>query len=168
LPISVPKSAGQLPVYYNYKKPSRHDYVEMDAKPLYSFGYGLSYSKFDYSNLNVSVSETGSDVAVTVTLAVKNTGSRDGDEVVQLYVDDKASSVVGPLTQLKKFERLNLKAGEEKIVTFTLTTDDLKLLDPGMNWVVEKGDFTVLVGASSDDIRQKKDFTLTRDLVAKP
>jgi beta-glucosidase len=72
------------------------------------------------------------------------------------------------LTQLKKFERLNLKAGEEKIVTFTLTTDDLKLLDPGMNWVVEKGDFTVLVGASSDDIRQKKDFTLTRDLVAKP
>jgi beta-glucosidase len=168
LPISVPKSAGQLPVYYNYKKPSRHDYVEMDAKSLYSFGYGLSYSKFDYSNLNVSVSETGSDVAVTVTLAVKNTGSRDGDEVVQLYVDDKASSVVGPLTQLKKFERLNLKAGEEKIVTFTLTTDDLKLLDPGMNWVVEKGDFTVLVGASSDDIRQKKDFTLTRDLVTKP
>jgi beta-glucosidase len=168
LPISVPKSAGQLPVYYNYKKPSRHEYVEMDAKPLYPFGYGLSYSKFDYSNLNVSVSETGSDVAVTVTMTVKNTGSRDGDEVVQLYVDDKASSVVGPLKQLKKFERLNLKAGEEKLVTFTLTADDLKLLNPSMNWVVEKGDFTVLAGASSDDIRQKKDFTMTRDLAVKP
>ena len=168
LPISIPKSVGQLPIYYNYKAPARHDYVEMDTKPLYPFGYGLSYTQFAYSNLNATVAERADDVTVTVTVAVKNTGSRDGDEVVQLYVTDKVSSVVGPVKQLKAFERVPLKAGEQKTVTFVLHADDLKLFSPDQKWLVEKGDFALMVGASSDDIRATNDVTVSRMIAVKP
>jgi beta-glucosidase len=168
LPISIPKSVGQLPVYYNYKAPARHDYVEMDTKPLYPFGYGLSFSQFAYSNLNAVVAERADEVTITVTVLVKNTGSRDGDEVVQLYVRDKVSSVVGPVKQLKAFERVPLKAGEEKAVTFVLHADDLKLFGTDQKWLVEKGDFSLMIGASSDDIRATKDVTVSRAITVKP
>ncbi|AKD02293.1 glycoside hydrolase family 3 N-terminal domain-containing protein [Pontibacter korlensis] len=162
LPISVPKHVGQLPVYYNAKRPAKHDYVETDAQPLYSFGYGLSYSKFAYSNLQVSPSENQGDVQVKVQLQIKNTSSRDGDEVVQLYLRDKVSATVTPAKQLKKFQRVHLKAGEQKTVAFELNAEDMMLLDTKMQWIVEPGDFDVMVGASSDDIRLEEKFKINK------
>lgn len=158
LPVSVPKSVGQLPVYYNAKRPLSHDYVETTAKPLYTFGYGLSYSKFEYSDL--SISKNTQDIKFTVSFTLKNTSKVAGDEVVQLYLRDETSSVVSPDKQLKQFSRLHLLAGEEKRVTFTLTSEDLKLINASMQWVVEPGDFTVMVGASSDDIKLKGKFSI--------
>jgi beta-glucosidase len=158
LPISIPKSVGQLPVYYNAKRPLSHDYVETTAKPLYSFGYGLSYSKFEYSDLIVAKT-TGNEM-FTVSFKLKNTSNLAGDEVVQLYLRDETSSVVTADRQLKKFARLHLSPGEQKTVTFGLTAEDLQLINAHMQWVVEPGDFTVMVGASSDDIKLKGGFNL--------
>jgi beta-glucosidase len=162
LPISVPKSVGQLPVYYNAKRPTPHDYVEVDNKPLYSFGHGLSYSKFEYSDLQVNATEAQGTVQVKVRVKVKNTSSRAGDEVAQLYLSDDVSSVVTPNKQLKKFQRLSLKAGEQQEVAFDLTAEDLMLLNGGLKWVVEPGTFTVLLGASSEDIRLKAQFKVAQ------
>ncbi|RYF49407.1 MAG: beta-glucosidase, partial [Cytophagaceae bacterium] len=115
-----------------------------------------------------TVAEQADDVTITVTVSVKNTSSRDGDEVVQLYVRDNVSSVVGPVKQLKAFERVTLKAGEQKTVTLVLHADDLKLLNPDQRWLVEKGDFSLMIGASSDDIRATKDVTVSRTIAVKP
>lgn len=156
LPISIPRSVGQLPVYYNYKSASRHDYVEMDAKPLYTFGYGLSYTKFTYSDLRTTVK--GRQVEITCTL--KNTGSVAGDEVAQLYLRDDYSSVVTPVQQLKRFRRIHLQPGEQQEIHFTLIPEDLQLLNAQMQWVVEPGSFTVMVGGASDAIQLKGSFTL--------
>ncbi|WP_286843456.1 MULTISPECIES: glycoside hydrolase family 3 N-terminal domain-containing protein [Sphingobacterium] len=163
LPISVPRSVGQLPVHYNHTKPKHHDYVEMSAKPLYAFGYGLSYSSFDYSNLQVSLKEAEHDFACTVSFDVVNNGKLAGDEVAQLYVVDEVSSVVTPVMQLKRFERKNIAAGKKERYSFQLTKEDLKLWSPSKVWKIEKGKFKFLVGASSDDIRLKGEMELTRD-----
>ncbi|WP_312744717.1 glycoside hydrolase family 3 N-terminal domain-containing protein [Sphingobacterium multivorum] len=163
LPISVPRSVGQLPVHYNHTKPKHHDYVEMSAKPLYAFGYGLSYSSFDYSNLQVSLKEAEHDFACTVSFDVVNNGKLAGDEVAQLYVVDEVSSVVTPVMQLKRFERKNIAAGKKERYSFQLTKEDLKLWSSSNAWKTEKGKFKFLVGASSDDIRLKGEMELTRD-----
>ncbi|WP_313492342.1 glycoside hydrolase family 3 N-terminal domain-containing protein [Sphingobacterium multivorum] len=163
LPISVPRSVGQLPVHYNHTKPKHHDYVEMSAKPLYAFGYGLSYSSFDYSNLQVSLKENGNDFVCTVSFDVANNGKLAGDEVAQLYVVDEVSSVVTPVMQLKRFERKNIAAGKKERYSFQLTKEDLKLWSSSNAWKTEKGKFKFLVGASSDDIRLKGEMELTRD-----
>lgn len=162
LPISIPRSVGQLPIYYNYKLPVKHAYVEGEATPLFPFGYGLSYSQFEYTKLQIAVSEIPDKLEVNVQCTVKNAGKYAGDEVVQLYLRDKVSSVVLPVKQLKGFRRINILAGQEKAVSFTLTADDLKLLNPDMNWVVEPGDFEVQIGASSEDIRLKDIFHLSK------
>lgn len=163
LPISVPRSVGQLPVHYNHTKPKHHDYVEMSAKPLYAFGYGLSYSSFDYSNLQVSLKEAEHDFACTVSFDVVNNGKLAGDEVAQLYVVDEVSSVVTPVMQLKRFERKKIAAGKKERYSFQLTKEDLKLWSASKAWKTEKGKFKFLVGASSDDIRLKGEMELTRD-----
>lgn len=160
LPISVPKSVGQLPVYYNAKRPTSHDYVEVDAKPLYSFGHGLSYSKFEYSDLQIQATESAGTVRATVRFKVKNTSARPGDEVAQLYLADDVSSVVTPTRQLKKFQRLALRAGEQQEVAFELTAEDLMLLNGRLKWTVEPGTFTVMVGASSEDVRLRGQFAV--------
>ncbi|TKC09445.1 glycoside hydrolase family 3 N-terminal domain-containing protein [Pedobacter frigoris] len=158
LPISIPRSVGQLPVYYNVKRPVAHDYVETSAKPLYAFGYGLSYSSFEYSNLVISKKEGGN---INVKFTLKNKGTVAGDEVVQLYIRDEVSSVVSPDRQLKQFRRIHLAPSEERTVEFNLTADDLKLMDSKMQWVVEPGDFSIMLGASSDDIRLKDRFNIS-------
>lgn len=150
LPISIPRHEGQIPVYYNKKNPKGHDYVEMPAAPLYSFGYGLSYTQFEYSTLQV---QQKGHHTFEVSFSIKNIGGYDGDEVVQLYLRDDYASMVQPIKQLKHFSRLSLKKGEEQIVRFTLTASDLSILNAKMEQVVEPGSFTVMVGASSDDIR---------------
>ena len=163
LPISVPRSVGQLPVHYNHTKPKHHDYVEMSAKPLYAFGYGLSYSSFDYSNLQISLKEAEHDFACTVSFDIANNGKFAGDEVAQLYVVDEVSSVVTPVMQLKRFERKKIAAGKTERYSFQLTKEDLKLWSASKAWKTEKGKFKFLVGASSDDIRLKGEMELTRD-----
>lgn len=152
LPISVPRSVGQLPVYYNKKNPKGHDYVEESKDPLYTFGYGLSYTTFDYSGLKIN-KKSPTDYEVSV--SVRNTGNYDGEEVVQLYVRDEVASTVRPIKQLRHFDRIPLKRGESKTVTFQLTEEDFSIIDLKMNKTVEPGKFTIMVGASSNDIRLK-------------
>jgi len=156
LPVSVPANVGQIPVYYNKKPPMPHDYVEMSARPLYAFGYGLSYTTFKYDDLNIE--ETG-DTQFKVTFNVTNTGDMDGDEVVQLYLHDEFASTAQPMMQLKKFSRIFIPKGETKQVSFTLEAEDLEIVDQEMNHVVETGDFTVMIGPSSDNIILKATFT---------
>ncbi|POY38352.1 beta-glucosidase [Solitalea longa] len=165
LTVSVPKSVGQLPVYYNHKQPSPHGYVEMDEKPLYSFGYGLSYTSFDYRDLEIKVSEEERDLKVAVEFKLVNTGKFDGDEVIQIYIKDNVSSVVTAVKQLKRFKRVNLKVGEAKIVKFSLTADDLAIFDNQLRKVVEPGQFTLMVGASSDDIRVQGMFNVSKEVL---
>ncbi len=154
LPVSVPANVGQLPVYYNKRAPRPHDYIEMSARPLYPFGFGLSYTTFEYSNLATkpSPSEGGIDVSCDIT----NTGQMDGEEVVQLYVHDLLASVVQPLKQLKAFRRVMIPKGETRHVEFTLTRDDLSIINARMQQEFEPGNFRIMVGASSDDIKLQK------------
>ena len=144
LPVSMPRHVGQLPVYYNKPAPASHDYVEMSAKPLYPFGYGLSYTTFEYSDLTV----TGLDATFKVT----NTGVRKGDEVVQLYLHQDQPSVVQPERQLKAFKRITLEPGETRTVTLHLDYDDLAIVDADMQRTVEPGTYHVLIGSSSKDL----------------
>lgn len=160
LPISVPRTVGQIPVYYNKKAPRNHDYVELPSSALYPFGYGLSYTQFDYSDLQVV---TQSPCVIEVSFKVKNTGKYDGEEVAQLYLRDEYASVVQPLKQLKHFQRLFLKKGEEKKVLFTLTDKDLSIIDRNMQRVVEAGTFQIMIGSSSDDIRLTKEIAVESD-----
>ncbi|WP_207423132.1 glycoside hydrolase family 3 N-terminal domain-containing protein [Desertivirga brevis] len=152
LPISVPVSVGQLPVYYNYKSPVKHNYVEGSSKPLYSFGYGLSFSSFKYSELSANVEETENKLIVKVRVKVKNNSEREGDEVVQLYFRDDISSVVSADKQLAKFSRVHFMPGEEKIVEFSLHAEDLALYDRSLKHIVEAGSFTLMAGGSSDNL----------------
>lgn len=157
LPISVPRSVGQIPVYYNKKAPRNHDYVEVSSSPLYSFGYGMSYTTFEYSDLQVVQKSAR---CFEVSFKVKNTGRYDGEEVSQLYMRDEYASVVQPMKQLKHFERFHLKKGEEKKVTFVLTEEDFFLVNYTLKKVVESGTFQVMIGSSSDDIRLEKSISV--------
>ena len=148
LPISVPVGEGQLPVYYNKRAPKPHNYVEMSAAPLYPFGYGLSYTRFAYSNL--SVTPQGSDYLVS--FDVQNVGDRDGEEVAQLYLHDQVASVSQPILQLRHFARVAIKKGATRRVSFTVTPEDLSIVNREMQTVVEPGDFDVMVGGSSDNL----------------
>lgn len=157
LPVSIPRGVGQLPVYYS--KHFSHNYIDMPESPLYAFGYGLSYTRFAYSNLRVSPSAVPG-VLQQVTVTVTNEGDRDGAEVVQLYINDKVSSVETSPQLLKAFERVELRKGESRDVQFNLTADDLALYNLHMQKVVEPGEFEVMVGAASNDIRLRDHFTI--------
>ena len=144
LPMSVPRHVGQLPVYYNKPRPAAHDYVEMSAKPLYPFGYGLSYTTFEYSDLTVSQDQ--------ISFTVTNTGTRIGDEVAQLYVSNTGTSVVQTERQLKAFMRITLEPGETQTLKFNINDLDLSIVNDRMQWAVE-GQYEFLIGSSSIDIR---------------
>ena len=160
IPVSIPRNVGQIPVYYS-KHPS-HDYIDSPAAPLYSFGYGKSYTTFAYSNLVCATVKPapGEDVLARVTFTVTNTGDRDGEEVPQLYVRDVTGSVETPHMALKNFDRIALRAGESRTVTFDLLHDDLALYNLKMEHVVEPGEFKVMVGAASNDIRLEGSFRI--------
>jgi len=150
LPVSVARSAGHLPIYYNYKPSARRGYLFDDVTPLYPFGHGLSYTTFAYKNVKVTPAPTKADAdAVTVSVDVSNTGARAGDEVAQLYLRDVVSSVTRPVKELKGFQRVTLKPGETKAVSFTLGHDALGFWKTPREFVVEPGKFDVTVGGSS-------------------
>jgi beta-xylosidase len=150
LPVSFARSAGHLPVFYNHKPSARRGYLFDDVTPLYPFGHGLSYTTFGYKNLKVAPAPTAADKdAVAVSVDVTNAGQRAGDEVVQLYLRDVVSSVTRPVKELKGFQRVTLKPGETKPVSFTLGRDALGFWKTGREFVVEPGKFDVTVGGSS-------------------
>ncbi|MEO7990929.1 MAG: glycoside hydrolase family 3 N-terminal domain-containing protein [Chryseolinea sp.] len=157
LTVSVPRSLGQLPVYYTAKRlGSKRDYVDEIAKPLYTFGYGLSYTSFEYSDLDVSVNKENGKIEVEVKVKIKNIGARDGDEVVQFYVRDNVASHTTPDRVLKAFQRTHIKAGEIQEVTLKLNEESFALYQGNGKWAVEPGKFTIMIGSSSQDIRLQK------------
>ncbi|WP_129713729.1 glycoside hydrolase family 3 N-terminal domain-containing protein [Pedobacter sp. SYP-B3415] len=160
LPVSIPRSVGQLPVHYNAKFPTRHDYVEESARPRYAFGHGLSYTNFVYSDLKITVQDRLPSPKVTVTLNLKNTGRFAGSEVVQLYLTDVVRSVSGPQKQLKGFAKVRLKPGEQQSVSFQLSHQELSMIDVHERHVVEAGEFRIMLGSSSEDVRLRGKFDL--------
>lgn len=160
LAVTFPKTVGQIPLAFPFKPGSNTKGYVRQGFALYPFGYGLSYTTFGYSGLQLSKNEIGIKENIEVSFKVKNTGTREGDEVVQLYIRDDHSSVTTYVKNLRGFERVNLKAGEEKEVKFTLTPQDLGLWNRHNEFVVEPGTFTVMVGSSSEDIHLTDKFTV--------
>jgi beta-glucosidase len=163
LPISIPRTVGQYPFYYNHSatKEGAH-YIDMPVTPLYAFGFGLSYTTFEYSNLKITPEKINCEGNIDVTFDIKNTGDKKGDEVAQLYIDDVVSSTSRPVKELKGYERITLEPGEIKTVKMVLTPEELSMLDRNMKVVVEPGSFKVMVGSSSDDIRLKGEFEVMK------
>lgn len=165
LPISFPRTVGQVPVYYSHKPSGGRshwlgDYVEGSTKPLYPFGYGLSYTTFEYSNLRITPRDVDASGQVSIQVDVTNTGKMAGDEVVQLYVHIPAQNVTRPVKELKGFKRISLDPGQSKTVIFELPVALLGFYDENMDFVVEPGKVDVFVGSSSEDIRVSGEFNL--------
>ena len=154
LPLTFPMAEGQLPLSYNHKPTGRgDDYVDLTGMPLFPFGFGLSFTTFEYSNLRIEPAAIDATGTAMVRCTVRNTGSRAGDEVVQLYVRDLLASVARPILELKGFQRLSLDRGAANEVSFRLGPEELRMLNRERKWVVEPGAFRIMVGASSKDIR---------------
>jgi beta-glucosidase len=151
LPISIPRSAGHIPCYYNHKPSSRRGYLFDDISALYPFGFGLSYSSFSFTNVRLEKSIMRLDESTTVLVDVKNTGSRPGEEVVQVYIRDVASSVTRPVKELKAFKKISLKPGQSETLSFVVTPEHLSFTNIDKEFVVEAGDFEIMVGNSSRD-----------------
>jgi beta-glucosidase len=149
LPVSFPKSVGQLPVYYNRDSSVLGAYVDGDLKPLFPFGFGLSYTTFEYAQPTVSPAVAKEGQTVNVSVDVTNTGNRQGQEVVQLYIRKPTSSVVTPVEALRGFARVDLKPQQSKTVSFQLSSDELEIWNAQQQWAVEKGEYKATVGGSS-------------------
>ncbi|MFC2087701.1 glycoside hydrolase family 3 N-terminal domain-containing protein [Bacteroidota bacterium] len=179
LTVSVPQSAGHVPVFYNYKltgigyynrpgtpeKPGRN-YVFSSTDPLFPFGYGLSYTQFEYSDLRIEQNELSETDTVKLTVHVKNIGTVTGKEVIQIYINDKISSVTTPVKVLKGFKKVNIVPNEKVAVNFSIPCKELGLWDKYMNYVVEPGEFEIMVGASAEDIRLTGKFNIKPDKTA--
>ena len=156
LPVSIPRSVGQLPVFYNHKPTSRRGYLFDTVAPLYPFGYGLSYTRFDISAPRVLTPTISANQPARIAVDVANIGARAGEEVVQLYIHDDEASVTRPVLELKRFQRIMLQPGERRTLSFELTPDDLALWNPDMKKVVEPGSFTIFSGPNSVDLKSAK------------
>jgi beta-glucosidase len=153
LPVTIPRSVGQLPMFYNVKPSARRGYLFDTVAPLYPFGYGLSYTSFEVGAPRLSADRIGVDGSVTVSVPVRNTGSRGGDETVQIYVHQLVSSVTRPIKELKAFERVNLGPGESTTLTFLLTPEAFRMWNVSMQRVVEPGAFEIMAGSNSVDLK---------------
>ncbi len=168
LTTTFPKNVGQIPLYYNHLNTGRpleagkwfskfrSNYLDIDNEPLYPFGYGLSYTTFRYGNLQLSNNSMNENGKITASVTVTNTGNYDADEVVQMYIRDMVGSVARPVKELKGFERIHLKKGESRTVSFDITAEQLKFYNSALNWVCEPGEFEVMVGGNSRDVQTKK------------
>ena len=156
LPITFPLSEAQLPLVYNHEPTGRgDDYNNLSGLPLFPFGYGLSYTSFEYSDIHLDKNDITTTDSTLLRCTIKNSGKREGDEVVQLYIRDLIASVARPVMELKGFQRIHLNAGESKEVVFKISPALLSMLNDKMETVVEPGDFRLMIGASSRDIRLK-------------
>ena len=165
LTMTFPKNVGQIPLFYNHKNTGRplpegkwfekfrSNYLDVDNDPLYPFGYGLSYTNFQYSDITLSAPTMGQDGSVTAMVTVTNTGKYDGAEVVQLYIRDLVGSITRPVKELKGFDKIFLKAGESKTVSFKITPELLRFYDYELNYVAEPGDFDIMIGGSSQSVK---------------
>jgi len=154
LPLTFPKTVGQMPLYYNYKPSGRtYSYIENDGEPAFPFGFGLSYTEFIYDNLRIYPEKAGINEEIEILVDIGNIGSLKGDEVVQLYLRDEVASLARPLKELKGFDRITLEPGEKTTVKFVLRKDDLAMWNKDIEFVVEPGWFKVMIGSSSKDIR---------------
>ncbi|WP_233098719.1 glycoside hydrolase family 3 C-terminal domain-containing protein [Aureibaculum flavum] len=161
LPITFPVDEAQCPLYYNNKPTGRGDnYHNLTGQPLFPFGFGLSYTSFEYSDLKFSKNNIQPEDTVKITCTVKNVGKTNGDEVVQLYIRDELASVARPIKELKGFQRISIKAGEQQMVTFQLGPEKLSMLDKDLKRLVESGDFRIMIGASSKDVRLRGILTV--------
>ena len=168
LTMTFPKNVGQIPLFYNHKNTGRplaegkwfekfrSNYLDVDNEPLYPFGYGLSYTDFQYSDIALSTPTLGKDGSVTAVVTVTNTGKYDGAEVVQLYIRDLVGSITRPVRELKGFNKIFLRTGESKTVSFTITRDLLRFYDYDMNYVAEPGDFNIMIGGNSQTVKTAK------------
>ncbi|MBB4800290.1 beta-glucosidase [Flavobacterium nitrogenifigens] len=172
LPMTFPREVGQVPIYYNHfstGRPAKDEnstnyvsaYIDLKNSPKFPFGYGLSYTTFDYSGLKLSSTKIKSNETIKVSFQLKNTGKVAGEEVVQLYLKDKFGSVVRPVLELKDFQKVKLNAGESKTIEFTIDKEKLSFYNNKLEWVAEPGDFEVMIGTSSADIKLRSDFELT-------
>ncbi len=171
LPMTFPREVGQVPIYYNHfstGRPAKNEndanyvsaYIDLKNSPKFPFGYGLSYTKFDYSGLKLSSAKIKSNETIKVSFQLSNVGKVAGEEVVQLYLKDKFGSVVRPVLELKDFQKVKLNAGESKTIEFTIDKEKLSFYNNKLEWTTEPGDFEVMIGASSADIKLKSDFEL--------
>lgn len=174
LPVSVARNAGQIPIYYNHQNGSAWhqggsigfaEYVDMPHTPRYCFGHGMSYTEFSYSRLQIRQAKAGPEDTVDISVEIENKGELKGDEVVQLYFRDVCASMTRPVKELAGFKRVALEPGERKRVIFHLQCSQTAFLDSHMRWKVEKGEFEVQIGSSSEDIRQTASFFITEDRV---
>ena len=168
LTTTFPKNVGQIPLYYNHLNTGRpleagkwfskfrSNYLDIDNDPLYPFGYGLSYTTFRYGDLQLSNNSMNEKGKITASVTVTNTGNYDADEIVQMYIRDMVGSVARPVKELKGFERIHLKKGESRTVSFDITAEQLKFYNSALNWVCEPGEFEVMVGGNSRDVQTKK------------
>ena len=167
LPMTFPRSEGQIPVYYNHYntgRPAKNNtdrhyvsaYIDLDNDPAYPFGFGLSYTTFQYSDVNVSAAQLKGNQTLTASVNVTNSGNYDGEEVVQLYIRDLVGKVVRPVKELKGFQKIFLKKGETKTVSFNITPEDLKFYDDALNFDWEAGEFDIMIGTSSADVKTKR------------
>jgi beta-glucosidase len=171
LPITFPREVGQIPVYYNFLntgRPATSDsdrnyrsaYIYLSIYPKYEFGYGMSYTSFEYSDLRLSNKKMKAGGNITVEVSIANTGKVDGEEIVQLYLRDLVSSVSRPVKELKDFKKIKLKAGEKRTIQFVIDKNKLSFYNQQLQWVSEPGTFDLMIGASSADIRLKTNFDL--------
>ncbi|TSA42280.1 MAG: glycosyl hydrolase, partial [Chitinophagaceae bacterium] len=173
LPISFPRNEGQIPIYYshfNTGRPATSDtnrnynssYNDLSIFPKYEFGFGLSYTKFEYSHLQLSSKKMKASDKLELSFELTNTGKLVGDEVVQVYLRDKVGSICRPVSELKGFDKIKLNPGETRTIRFTLTKELLSFYNDQLNWVAEPGEFELMIGASSRDIRLKDQFELIK------
>ena len=165
LPITIPRAAGQIPIYYNHKPSGGRshwygDYVSLSSRPLFPFGHGLSYTRFEFDSLRIEPQQVDAEGEVEISVDVKNVGEQEGDEVVQLYVHDVLASLTRPVKELKGFKRITLEAGEKKSVTFALPVSQLGFYNREMEFVVEPGTVEVMIGSSSEDTRLSGKFEI--------